>query len=184
MARRKHLSEDGLTDQQALFVQRYLIHFNGTKAAIESKYSKKTAAAQASRLLRHVKVRRAIEQGMKRRADRNGLEEARVLREVELLAHSDATHFRMNDRGELEVSEEAPAGAQRAISAIEFHEGARGDRKLKIRLWSKPDMLKIAGRHLGIRGFHDKLEVDPSDELRDVLANVLKEANAAERGPT
>ena len=41
-----------LTDRERTFVRQYLVDLNGTQAAIRSGYSEKTAANQASRLLR------------------------------------------------------------------------------------------------------------------------------------
>lgn len=50
-----------LTPQQAKFARRWMLDHNGTKAAIEVGYSKDTAAEQASRLLRNVKMKEYIE---------------------------------------------------------------------------------------------------------------------------
>ena len=41
-----------LTERERFFVRQYLVDLNGTQAAIRSGYSEKTAASQASRLLR------------------------------------------------------------------------------------------------------------------------------------
>ena len=54
------------------FVREYLVDRNGTQAAIRAGYSPKTAAAQASRLLRDVKVQQAVQQ-----------REAKILGELE-----------------------------------------------------------------------------------------------------
>lgn len=54
---------DQLTPKQALFVSEYLADFNGKAAAIRAGYSPKTAEQQASRLLRHVQVKAAVDAG-------------------------------------------------------------------------------------------------------------------------
>ena len=41
-----------LTERERAFVRQYLVDLNGTQAAIRVGYSEKTAASQASRLLR------------------------------------------------------------------------------------------------------------------------------------
>ena len=46
-----------LTERERAFVREYLVDLNGTKAAIRTGYSKKSAASQASRLLRKPEVR-------------------------------------------------------------------------------------------------------------------------------
>ena len=48
--------ETVLTLKQQSFCKEYLKDFNGTQAAIRAKYSKRTAAEQAARLLGNVKV--------------------------------------------------------------------------------------------------------------------------------
>jgi phage terminase small subunit len=45
-----------LTKKQEVFIAEYLVHLNATKAAIAAGYSKRTAEAAGSRLLRNVKV--------------------------------------------------------------------------------------------------------------------------------
>ncbi len=56
---------DTLAPKQQRFVEEYCIDFNGTRALIAAGYSKKTAGAAASRMLRIVNVKAEIE---KRRA--------------------------------------------------------------------------------------------------------------------
>jgi hypothetical protein len=48
---------EGLNPKQLIFVQEYLKDSNGKAAAIRAGYSEKTAESQASRMLRHAKVR-------------------------------------------------------------------------------------------------------------------------------
>lgn len=50
-----------LTDKQKRFIDEYCVDWNGTQAAIRAGYSASSAAAEASRLLRNVKVRQAID---------------------------------------------------------------------------------------------------------------------------
>ena len=46
-----------LTARERAFVREYLVDLNGTKAAIRAHYSEKSAASQASRLLRKPEIR-------------------------------------------------------------------------------------------------------------------------------
>ena len=48
---------EALNDRERLFVHEYLVDLNGTKAATRAGYSEKTAASQASRLLRKAAVK-------------------------------------------------------------------------------------------------------------------------------
>lgn len=68
MAYRKN--EDGLTDQQRMFVQEYIVDLNSKQAAIRSGYSPRSAEQQGSRLLSNAKVQIAIRKaqaGLQRR---------------------------------------------------------------------------------------------------------------------
>jgi phage terminase small subunit len=51
-----------LSEKQTRFVQEYLVDQNGTKAAIRSGYSPKTADQQASRLLTKVKIKALLKE--------------------------------------------------------------------------------------------------------------------------
>lgn len=50
-----------MTPKQEAFVREYLLDRNGTRAAIKAGYSAATAEAAASRLLKNVKIRAAME---------------------------------------------------------------------------------------------------------------------------
>lgn len=60
MSRGKNQYE-ALTEQQIQFCEHYLDLNNGTAAAIKAKYSEQTAASQASRLLKNVKIKEYID---------------------------------------------------------------------------------------------------------------------------
>lgn len=64
---------DGLSVKEAIFVDEYCIHGNGTKAAIAAGYSEKTATQQASRLLTKVHISRAIEERRKVASEEAGV---------------------------------------------------------------------------------------------------------------
>ena len=51
-----------LTDKQQRFCEEYVVDLNATQAAIRAGYSANTAEAQASRLLRNVKVQAYVAQ--------------------------------------------------------------------------------------------------------------------------
>ena len=53
-----------LNEKQQRFADEYLIDLNATRAAIRAGYSEKTAAAQAARLLKNVKVSAYIKERM------------------------------------------------------------------------------------------------------------------------
>lgn len=71
-----------LTPRQSRFVAEYLKDLNATQAAIRTGYSPKTAASQASSLLRNPKVRDAVDAGKKSRAKRLELSADAVLGDI------------------------------------------------------------------------------------------------------
>ena len=65
------------------FVDEYLLDLNGTQAAIRAGYSAKTAAQQASRLLRNVKVQQTIATRQKDLAEKRAWDVDRLVDEAE-----------------------------------------------------------------------------------------------------
>lgn len=68
-----------LTPKQQRFVDEYLIDLNATKAAERAGYSKKTANEQGARLLANVSVAEKIQERMKARSEKTGIDAAYVL---------------------------------------------------------------------------------------------------------
>ncbi len=68
-----------LTPKQQRFVAEYLVDLNATQGAIRAGYSAKTAEVQGSRLLGNVKVREAVEAGMKARSKRTEITQDEVI---------------------------------------------------------------------------------------------------------
>jgi len=69
----------GLNQKQAAFVKEYIVDYNGTRAAERAGYSKKTAAVQASRLLKSEKVIEAIKEHQQELMKSQVLTEDKVL---------------------------------------------------------------------------------------------------------
>ena len=66
------------------FVDEYLVDLNGTQAAIRAGYSERTAAQQASRLSRNVKVHQAIATRQKQLAEKRAWDVERLVDEAEV----------------------------------------------------------------------------------------------------
>jgi len=155
----------GLTPRQKRFVDAYLLNPNATQAAIRAGYGKKNADVVGPRLLGDVGVAAAIADGQQRLAAEVGLSQIRVLRELEGLAHSDVSHYLFDDvAGRLKLAEGAPPNAMRAVSSIKYRTRTDGDgnvsRECEFKLWDKPGMVRLTGRHLSMKGFSNTLELD------------------------
>ncbi|HYH39903.1 MAG TPA: terminase small subunit [Azospirillum sp.] len=156
-----------MTDQKRRFVDAYLVDPNGTKAAIAAGYSPKTAAAQASRLLKDVDVAAAIERGRKLLAVRSGITPEMVLAELAKLGFSDIRQiiqWRANvqqmaedpDTGEpvLQVNNEvvitdsAKLSPEAAAAIAEVSQSKDGT--LRVKMHDKLAALVKIGQHLGM----------------------------------
>ncbi|HEN5126770.1 TPA: terminase small subunit [Klebsiella quasipneumoniae] len=93
------VDNDGLTDQQRLFVAEYLKDNNATQAAIRAGYSKKTANEQGARLLAKVSIAQAIAQQQKASIVRTLGSADEVLEQMWCLATFDANQLSQYRRG-------------------------------------------------------------------------------------
>lgn len=94
-----------------------------TEAAIKAKYSPKTAAQQASRLLKKVKIQKEIAR-LKAILEEKTLDitKDRILKELAILGFADMKDYvTIGSEGQvtLKTFEEMPEGASRAISKVE-----------------------------------------------------------------
>ncbi len=150
-----------LTPKHAAFVREYLVDLNQTQAAIRAGYPVKSAASQASRLLRNAKVQAAIDEAKQDRADRVEVKSDDVLRELMRLGFSDIGDV-FNEEGNLLAFKNIPLEARRAISSIKVKsERAPGDEdtvvwSTEIKLWDKPGSLGMLAKHLKL--LTDKVE--------------------------
>ncbi len=164
--------EGKLTPKQARFVENYLIDLNATQAAIRAGYSAKTAYSIGQRLLKHVEVAAVLASRQEKVIAKTGLQRERILREVELMAHSCISNYIFNyETGEITLAEGAPPDAMQAIRSLkkkrrEWSDGEGSGHTVEfefdVSFWDKPGMVKLAGRHKAIEGFSDR-EIPQSD---------------------
>lgn len=153
-----------LSGRELRFVEQYLIDLNATKAAARAGYSKKTSRQIGARLLSRVVIAERISQEQQARATRVGITAERVLAELEELAFSDVTHYDMDPQtGRVELVADAPKKAMRAVASVKHRKIPYGDgdfiHEVELKLWSKPDALKLAGKHVDVHGFVDRMEL-------------------------
>lgn len=147
-----------LTDKTIRFCDEYLIDFNGTRAAIATGYSKKTAAQQASRLLNNVKVQEYLSKKKKAAANKLEATYERTMEEIARIALFDPIGLYDED-GALLPIHSMDANTRAALSTIEVteeYEGHGEDRKFigytkKTKQWSKPWALGVLAEHHGIK---------------------------------
>jgi len=152
--------------QREEFCQQFLIDNNGTKAAMRAKYSKKTAAQQASRLLSSVKIQDRIAELKQELQKSTRISAERVVEEFARLALADPADA-FDDNSNLLDIKAMPRDLRAAISSIEIvaETSGRGENKTteyvkKIRFWDKNKALENLGKHLGLYSEDNKQKAE------------------------
>jgi len=106
----------------------------------------------------------ALNRAQDARAERVGIESDRVLEELKELAFSNIGQYEIDpNAGTVRLRPDAPPRAMRAIASITHRVIPAGPNgkiyEIEIRLWDKPSMLRLAGRHVGVKGFVHRLEL-------------------------
>jgi len=160
------------TRKQKIFCEKYLdTKGHGTRSAILAKYSEKTAAKCASRLLTMGKIQERIEYLEVERNQRLGdlnITTDRVALEMARLAFYDIGNVYHSD-GSLKDIHEIDEDTRRAIQSVkvtkqkERSKGARSTIRIQeyleeYKMADKAKYLEMLGRYLTM--FHDKLELE------------------------
>lgn len=161
---RKAPASGRLNERQRRFVAEYLVDLNATQAAIRAGYSEKTAASQASDLLRNPKVAEAIRVAQDKRLQRIEITADRVLQELALVAFADIGRAFGKDGGLLPLLD-MPEEVRRALAGVEVDElfEGRGDERQQVGVTRKIKMndklrgLEMLGKHL--RLFTESVEL-------------------------
>ena len=142
-----------LTIRQERFTAEYGVDLNATAAYTRAGYRARgnSAEASASRLLRNVKVQKAIQEKEKRLVRRCEITTENVLRETGALAFSDIRKM-FNANGSPKPIHEFDDATAGAIKSIEFgemmSEGKVVERVCKIKLWDKNSAQERLFKHL------------------------------------
>jgi phage terminase small subunit len=148
--------------RQQQFVIEYLKCGNGAEAYRRAGYSApnvRTAGNGAERLLGDVGIKAEIERLRNEQKARGILQADEVLTEYKWLTQSDVGDIIdfSGPEPKMKPANEIPLRARRCISSVKvkrYVEGKGEDAKsveiIEFKLWSKPDALEKAGRHLGL----------------------------------
>ena len=163
------------------FVKEFLKDRNASRAAIAAGYSKKTAGAAASRLLKDVKIAAAIDRANERFNRNSDLTVERIKQELARLAFYDPRDF-YNEDGTLKSISELDDDAARMIAGfdcVELFEGSGDERSQvgvikKFKFPDKTRALELAMRHKKM--LTDRVEVSTDDNLLKALMEGRKRA--------
>ena len=146
----------GLSPRHAAFVDYFLTHFNGARAAREAGYAKKGAHVQASRLLRNVHIAAEIN---RRRAvlaeNLRDLSENRIKHEIACLALANMQDFSgMFGDGtaaeKLALLTREQAAAVQEMVVEDRRSGRRQVRRIKFKLADKRGALELLAKVKGM----------------------------------
>lgn len=142
-----------LTPKQQRFVEEYLVDLNATQAAVRAGYSARTAHSMGPQLLANIGVAAAIAEGQLARSERVQLQSDDVLSELRAIVRSNVQHFRIGEYGEVQLADDAPPDAWRAVSSVK-HKIRSDDngvtREVELKLWDKNTAIANAMKHLGL----------------------------------
>jgi phage terminase small subunit len=173
-----------LTAKQQRFCDEYLIDLNATQAAIRAGYSDKRASEQAYQLLQKTTVKAYIQERMEDRTKRTEITQDMVLRELAIIAFSNAANYAsivekdamvevdgatvpLHDSDgnpvkyrtvEPVLTADLTEEQKKALSVIK-----KGRDGFEIKPYDKVRALELLGKHLGM--WTDKMELDADMEL-------------------
>jgi len=178
--------------RQRQFCEEYLIDLNATQAAIRAGYKEKFAHTNAPKLLQNTTIRTKIDELMQARSQRTEITQDRVLRELAIIAFSNAADYAsviereavmevdghqvklLDDDGnpilyrtvEPVLTETLTEDQKRALSVIK-----KGRDGFEVKPYDKVRALELLGKHLGM--FQDKVEV--RGEINNPMAGLTTE---------
>lgn len=160
-----------------LFVEAYLSNNgNGTEAALAAGFSPKSAASQASRLLKSVKVKQELDSRRAEVATKVGLTTERTLLEIARLAYSDPRRLYHPD-GRLKSVHELDDDTAATVSSVEVDEITAGENVIgstkKIKHWDKRAALDMA---MKFHGLYERDNEQVGRSLGDRLQRAMEAA--------
>lgn len=172
-----------LTENDLRFVDRYMLHANGTRAAKEAGFSEANASAIAYQLLRKTLVRNEIDRRRALLRERFAVDLEKLVLEAAKIAFLDPREA-YDEKGQLLAPHELPAHVASAVSALEVDElKERIGSELqvvgltkKLKFWSKNDALTLLAR---IHGYlNDSLRHEVGKSWEEVLRGMREEGAA------
>ena len=160
------------TDRQMAFMKSYVVHQNATKAAIEAGYSTIGAAQTAAKLLRHTKIREAIDTTLASIAEGQEVRAADVIRETKIIAMSNvANYLSLDPTGDPYVDlngiNHRFGAAIKSIDILDEGEGPQRRRRVKLVLHDKLKALDKLDAATGAFTTHNKGVTD--DRNRPII---------------
>lgn len=157
-----------LTPRQRIFVERYLVNKNATKAALEAGYSKNTAAKIGSENLHKPEIKAAIDAEMAELTKRNALDADWVLQRLKAIADTHVEELVVVDEQNFRLKSDAEVDRMKLLAIDTFDDteldmGKAYKRVRKVKLTDKVRALKLLGDYLGGDFIGQKDDSESSD---------------------
>lgn len=145
------LQDDEITPREALFVQEWLVDFNGKRAARAAGFSESTSTHHAGAVLARKRVKRYMAEEVKKRMDKLEISQENVLRELARIAFSDPRAVMSWTDGNLKMksSNELSDDEAASISEVVLTE-TKVSSKTGIKLYDKLSALDKLARYLAL----------------------------------
>lgn len=151
------LENKELTPKEELFVNRYVVDFNGAAAAREVGYSKHSAKEIAAELLTKPHIQRRLREIQKKLSDKNEGLAQQVIDELKKVGFSNVQDFIEEGNSVADLTKidrekvAAVASVKKSVTTFGDGEGNEGEKTtVEFKLWDKISALEKIGRHLGI----------------------------------
>lgn len=180
-----HKSGEGLTDQRILFCHNYLKHkFNGTKAAIKSGYSKKSARQMGTELLTIPSIRKYINGLIKEQLSAIDEMTLEWLQDVTAIQRADIRDVVEWTKHGMVIKASADLSELESYPISEISEVMVGtERCFRVKFESKTKALEMKAKYLSLyeegstpkRSKKDKVSAEEKRERLAFLLNKSKE---------
>ena len=151
-----------MTPKQARFVDEYLIDLNASAAYLRAGYKTGNSNVCGSRLLANASIQAAIQSAQAKLADRTGITQDRVLRELSRVAFGNKRDLMTWGPGGVSLIDSATLTDDAAAMVAEVAETtSETGGSIRLKTHDKVKALELIGRHLGM--FTDKVEVTGKD---------------------
>lgn len=144
------MENNNLNKNEILFIKHYISSgFKKEQSAIRAGYSKRSAASQATRLLKRDKIIQGIEQEFQKISEKLEIKEQDVLKELGYLAFSDISAL-YDEFGNIKGISELDTATQKAISSYEITESSDLTINKKYKMYDKLTAIKLYMQYFGM----------------------------------
>lgn len=168
-----------LNDKEQVFVDEYLISLDPGSAAKKAGYSKTMAKTKAYQWVSDSEnnpkpyIREAIQKAMDKRSEKTGITAGLILEELAKVGMTNLTDLiEFDEKGitKIKASEDLTPAQRACISEVTQHKDVRGNVVFKFKTYDKLRALELAGKHVNIQAFKDKVEVEGKLTLEDLIS--------------